>query len=564
MLTPMKPEQKKLVKKLLFSLAAFILTISLIQFIWLGYKTSFWLVKHLPSSYQKFFNVAHFKTRTNVIDIIDSFYPKTYLHSRYIKDLKKFDLIMSQSDINNIKADVDKAMELGYNDKNTVNKQAISLLYNQSEYPARISLHGGGANNHIFYKTDYNIKLENNQTIDNLSSFTLFNPSIHYWIIPQLTNQLAENLDLHYARQYPVKVNINSKNYGIYLLEEKINSEFLVNRSLSNAQIIKLKDETRLAHRGNIVALNAHHLSGLDFEIANVDSTDGITPSTLYRLNQLFKTIKNRQINNLPEFFNLDYLARFDAYREFFGVNHNTTGDNLAMFYSPQDRKFYPIVRSEGDLNRLSLEAGTTLKSFNDYDPHLEEQYNYPRLFLLLHHLPQFRILKYKYLNQIISDFPQLKKEFDEIYDKYADVFIYDTTDETSISRKKSLFKKYRNIINNNFNLIKRQLEFAQIAINVINQGRTVTVEIVPDSVMPVAFNSFELEFENLSETMDVTSEINQNIIITKFSNDFNLIPATYSYTFNVSSPVSSINLKAKNNITAKSIEAVYINIAGE
>ncbi|MFC1626933.1 CotH kinase family protein [Patescibacteria group bacterium] len=557
----MKKNKFRFIKKFLIGLAIFTLILFFLQFAWLGYKASFKVAKLLPQSYQQFLNIAHFKVRNNLIDFIDSFSFKTHLHSSFTQKLPQLDLIMSTSDLDDIQNDISKSMQLGYNDKQAVNESQINLIYNNTNYPAKVSLHGGGANNNIFYKTDYNIKLTDSQKINNLSSFTLFNPAIHYWIVPQLTNKLAEQLDLHFAKQYPIKLAINSQNYGIYLLEEKINDEFLLNHNLSNAEIIKLRDTTRLAHRDNTIALDAHHLSGFDLEIANIAPFDKPNPSALFRLNQLFKTIKNQNVDDLSQFFDLDYLARFDAYREFFGVNHNTTGDNLAMFYSALDDKFYPIVRSEGDLNKLIIQDGTTLKSFNNYDSHIAQQYNYPRLFLLLHRLPQFRVLKYQYLNQLISNYPQLKKDFDDIYDQYADVFIYDTADEASVRHKKSLLKRYQSVIDHNYSLIKQQLEFAQVAINIINQLAQATIEIVPDSVMPIAFDSFELVFAN-NQSMDITNTINQKTIMAGFSDDFNLIPTTYSYTLNLPSQVASLNVKAKNNITGEPIEDVYVGIA--
>ena len=531
---------------------------------WLTYKLALKSAKHLPSAYQQFFSSSHFKLKNTLVDITDSFYPKSYLHSIYKKDLKEFNLIMSQTDINNIKADLKKAIKVQYHDKLTANKQQITLIYNQNQFSAQTSFHGGEANNYIFNKTDYNIKLLDNQVIDHIKSFNLFNPSIHDWITPLLANQVAQELNLYYNLQYPVAIKINHKNSGVYLLEEKVNQEFLTRKNLNQAYIIKLKDETRLAHRGKNkgIALDSHHLSGFDFEIANVDLEAEASQPILFSLDQLFKTIKNRQLENLPTFFDLDYLARYDAYREFLGIDHDTAGDNLIMFYSPQNNKFYPIVRNEGDLNKLALKGGTSLLSFNSYNPNLTQQYNYPKLFLLLNRLPQFRLLKYQYLNQLVLNYPQLQDNFKALYKKYSNAFIYDTTDEASIGFKKKQFNNYLNTIEHNHNLIKKQLEFAQLAINVINQKNSTKIEIIPDSIMPIEFDQFQLVFSNNKTPIDITDLINQKIILADFSQDYNLIPTTFTFSINPPFPVSTIKVKAKNNITNQPVTAIYTGIA--
>ena len=545
-------------KKTVLTAIGLIIFIVIIGF---GYKTSLSLAKHLPPRIQSFFTQAHFKTKTLVANLTDAFSYKTYIHSVYRSKLKQLDLTMSRTDINNIKADEKKSFQRGYHDKSSANKQQIALGYEQYQSPARISFHGGGANNFIFNKTDYNINILDDGSIDGISSFNLFNPYIHDWIAPLLANHVAASLNLYFSHQEPVVVKINQKNQGIYLFEEKINSDFLIRHNLANAQIIKLKDETRLAHRNNTVALNAHHLSGWDFEIANVDLSDADSSTILYQLNQFYQAIKSKQVDNIIKFIDLDYLARYDAYRELLGVDHNTAGDNLILFYSAQDNKFYPVVRYEGGSEQLKIIAGTTLKSFNNYDPHLAEQYHYPRLFLLLHHSPQFRVLKYQYLNQLVGHYPQLQKDFQTIYHQYANVFIYDTSDEASVIRKKKLFKNYLQIIHHNHNLIKQQLEFAQLAVNIINQPGLTTVEIVPDSVMPVEFASLVLKLENSSD-LDITTMVNSKTIMADFSQDFNLIPTTYSFEISTQSPAASASIQAKNKITGQPIDSIHIGIA--
>ena len=538
------------------------LFLSLVLLGLLSIPTYFFSLKinqYLPPKTQEFLTKYHHQAKIHTANFIDIFHLKTYFHSRLTKDLKSLNLIMSVNDLNNLFIDIDKAATLGFHDKTTANNQQIALEYQDLQIPAEISFHGGGTKKIVSLKPDYNLKLLTNQLINGNSGFNLFNPAIHDWITPMLANHLAKKLDLYFTRQEPVKLKINHRNQGIYTLEEKINQDFLDKKNLSSSTIIKLKDETRLAHRNNPVAFNAHHLSGFDFEISNTDSVDN--PPVLYQLDQFYKAIKSKDINQIIRFIDLDYLARYDAYRELLGIDHDIAGDNLIFIYQPENQKFYPLVRSEGDLNKLYLQGGTTLKSFNQYNPHLKDQYDYPRLFLLLHQNPRFRQLKYQYLNQLLQDYNQLTIEFQEIYDQYAKAYLYDTSDEVSVSYKKKLFNSYLSTINHNQKLIKAQLEFAQIAVNIINHSGVITIEIIPDAVVPIEFTQLELQFET-QPSIDITHLVSQNIIMAKYSHDYDLLPTTFSYTIPVSAPISSLSLKAKNQITDQNIDSIHSAIA--
>ena len=547
---------KKTIKRLIyFGLGLALLILILVP----SYFFALRINQYLPPKTRDFLTKTHHQTKIQLANLTDIFYLKTFFHSNLTKDLKTLNLILSVNDLNSIFTDIDKATSLGYHDKTAANQQQITLNYQNQEIPAELSFHAGGTKLIAALKPDYNLKLLANQQINQNFSFNLFNPAIHDWITPLLANHVASKLDLYLTHQEPIRLEINQRHQGIYTLEEKTNQAFLDRLGLSTATIIKLKDETRLLHRNNPVGLNAHHLSGFDFEIANVDSTDD--PQVLYQLDQFFKAIKSSDLNQITPFLDLGYLARYNAYRELLAIDHDTAGDNLIFLFNPQTQKFYPIVRSEGDLNQLYFQGGTTLKSFNQYNPHLEEQYDYPRLFLLLHQNSQFRQLKYQYLNQLVEDYDQLAVEFQDIYQNLGQAYLYDTTDEVSTKHKKKLFQSYLNKINHNQKLIKTQLEFAQIAVNVINQGRTVTIEIIPDAVIPVEFTQFKLELAS-GLSQDITNIINQKLIMASYSQDYDLLSTTFSYSIPVISPVTSINVKAQNQITKQEITSIHSAIA--
>ncbi len=543
-------------------LALLLLTLFSLLFLSFGiYKISLKNAKHLPAPARQLLSQANFKTKKSIANVVDAFSVKTYFHSAYTKNLKVFNLLMSSDDINNIKADQKKAYELGFHQKQTASNQQITLTYNQNQIPARISYHGGGADNFLYDKIDYNLKLKDNLTIDEISSFNLFNPQTHHWITPLLANSVAQFLKLPFNRQEPVVLKINNKNQGIYTLEEKVNQAFLDKRGLSSAKLIKLKDETRLQHYTNSIALDAHHLSGFDFSIANLDGLED--PITLYYTDQFYKAIQSQDVAQIINFIDLDAFARYEAYREFLGIDHDAAGDNQIFYFSPKVKKFFPIVRNEGNLLRIQLEGGTTIKSYNSYNSHLAEQYDYPRLFLILHQNSEFRQLKYKYLWQLVFNYSKLKNNFQNIYNQYANDYIYDTTDEASARYKKIVINGFLTAIDNNYNLIKQQLEFNQLAVSLVNQPSIASIEIIPDAVVPIKITHFILEFESLSP-IDIANTFNQQLILASYSQDYDLLPTVFKYSVDIPAPVIGVTVKALNQTTNQPIQSVHTVIASQ
>jgi hypothetical protein len=468
---------------------------------------------------------------------------------------------MSPTDIQKVAADARLSVEQGYTSKEETNTQSVMLLVDNQELPVGISFHGGGANDHVFNKNDYNVKIKGNQAAAGYTSFNLFNPSVHSWTVPLLSRRVADSLDLITNDQFPVIIKINNKTSGVYLLEEKVNEDFLAKRNFSGAQVIKLRDETRLPHRVNTVALDAHILSGLDWEIANVDPLKDDTGTTLAQLNRFYKAVKVQDFASLSPLIDLDYWARFDAYRQVLGIDHDVTGANFIMVYLPEQAKFYPVARSEGGLNQLVIEGGSSLRSYNNYDPHLAAQYNYPRLFLFLNRQPEFRLLKYRYLNQLLGEADKLRQEFKNVYDQIGPAFAYDTSDEASVWQKKKLFNGYLDTIDYNLKIVKQELTFAQVAINVINQSGWAIVEIIPDSLMPIDFESVTFELAN-GLRLDTTSIIKQKMILADYDQDFDVVPTTFIFNITVPSPVKSIQVQAINQITGVTIDAIYSGVA--
>lgn len=546
------------------------------------------LVKTLPEEPRRFANDLYLSGLAQINDLFAYFYPKTYFHQKFTEKLPVYNLVIDPASLKNIQEDVFQAIDNNFLSNKSTHKEKIDLIFNGQTYPAKINLSGTTKGNFKFNKKSFAVDLDK-LSINGRSSFKLLNPSQHQYLAGFLANNLAQRLNLYYNHQFPVKVTLNGADLGVYIFEENLNDEFLARIGINEGEIIKLKDTWAENHYTNTFGLNAHHLSAFDFEISNVEKLFKNSDKTLFMLDSLFEGIKQNNLEEIAKYVDIDYMARYDAYREFLGVDHDVAGDNLKLIFLPEANKFYPIVRSEGDINPLAIEKGTTLLSFNHYDSHIASAYDYPRIFLLLHHNDQFRKLKYQYLNQLVNQFLEINKENQSIFNQYADMFIYDVRDDDSIRFKKKLIRGFLETIQSNKNLIQKQFSFGSVFINIVNNQNSTIIEILPDSVAPIEFLKFQLKLDNdfigrevnisvndsknrlvkaenliLNDNQDIKALINSNIIFPKFNEDMSLMPTTYIYTITPAINLQAVDVLPINATTGLSIEDIHTASASE
>lgn len=105
---------------------------------------------------------------------------------------------------------------------------------------------------------------------------------------------------------------------------------------------------------------------------ATLDSNSGI----LDRYFQINKAIISNEYQQFEKFFDLEYLARYEAARAALGLNgHGSLNDNLHVFYNTSNGKFYPGLTRDHKVSALTsfkaslakTQAQESLESFTDF-----------------------------------------------------------------------------------------------------------------------------------------------------------------------------------------------------
>ena len=417
--------------------------------------------------------------------------PKILLHQHYLSTLPKVALSIENAAIDSLDQTAENALKKGFLSKDN-NVYVTAVLYSAGqENPVQIRIHGSTKGNFNGLKKSLAVRFRKINERKKLPSFNLVNPKQHNYLVPVFGNYIAKELGLIFNEQQLVNLEINNASYGAYWKEEIINKYFLINRNL-NAAIIKLKDNwiENAPAAGNFAL---QEISGLK-KIKQSDS-----PEILNRYAGLSEAVDSCNWQSVLSYFDLDYMAKYEAYRCLFGVCHDVMWENLKLIYKYNDRRFYPVIRVEGDLNRISFTDGSLLTSYNSCRFLNLDKDVLMRAFIIMENSPDFRQRKFKALSEIIEHFPVWEQNLTQEMLKYENAVLYDPNDAHSVREKQYLFSRYFDIFRNNLNCIKQQLNMTPCYINLFSEKDKIKIEVIPDTEVPLKFRKFSLNLDSLT-----------------------------------------------------------------
>tara|TARA_B100000315_G_scaffold255139_1_gene297753 strand:- start:2857 stop:5466 length:2610 start_codon:yes stop_codon:yes gene_type:complete len=390
-------------------------------------------------------------------------------------------------------------------------------------YKAEIKIHGDNDVQWADSIKSYKIKLKKNGYVDNKRRFNLilFENRL---LNAKTTRILAKELELMDIRDDIVVLKINGVTQGLYYLQERLDYTFLENNQCSNCEIIKIRDnifEDHPFHRSGGVFLFSPHVTAFDYELSNIDLVDSELNKgkVLYSVNELFKDVNDNNIKALINHFDIDQLSSFEALRMIIGHPKIVSGDNIRMAYSATNSKFYPIAINEV-ISELKLING-------GFEHHLTKYGDeFVRLFYLLIQDDQLRYLRNKKVYQFISA-NNVTSEMDNQIDKYLPYAQSYKTNRHNTRYLNYEIKNSRKIIEHNMNQIKDNFEYSKAYINVIEKGNKITLEIIPDSIPEIKFNSLKV---------NITEDYSGKLTFIYHKGDDNLL-------------ISSITIKDKTEV---------------
>ena len=178
-----------------------------------------------------------------MIDEVNPFVGKNAVNSL---DIDEINLILSSNDISysekfidNIKQEAKKT-HVGrpmISNNSNIEYRKIKIYYNGKKYKGKARIHGTSPWHFVYPKKSYAVKLDKNNLIKNMRRFSLTNlekpaiSTIASYKISKLFGFMDVNTDM-------IRLKINDRLQGVYLLEEKIHKVLLEKILLLIALII--------------------------------------------------------------------------------------------------------------------------------------------------------------------------------------------------------------------------------------------------------------------------------------------------------------------------------------
>jgi len=510
-------------------------------------------------------------------------------------ELPIYSLELSSNDLVHFDNISKYSVKLGYMPAELNEWRKAKLEVDSKKYEVKARFHGDRPPHWANELKSYQIKTEKEEYINNMGRFNLI--IFEDRLLRAAAARLVSNkLALTDIRDDVITLKINGVVQGVYYLQESLDNNFLENNECPNCYIIKTSDNWVEDHGynadpyaiSNNGLVRVGHITPFDQEISNLGISEDISNRTriISRINEFYEAIKNNN-PNIIDYFDLDQLSSFEAFRMLTGGLHLVAGDNLRMVYMATNSKFYPVPYSELFL-KLDIEKGGLEHSLNFFGKYIP-------LFYLLDKNDELRHLRNKKVYDFILN-NGLLEEYDRIVQKYYPFIVSYKTNAYSSRVLRYKLKETRDILEHNMKIVKSNLEYSKFYANIFENENKIKIEILPDSIAELKFKSFKISLDEPYAGEVLLSYINsQNksearlagikektsvIDLTEYLSglyfsaglDENLYPALKKYTIELTfKDADEISLKGAyikmiNDITGKDIgdNDAYIQIADE
>lgn len=447
------------------------------------------------------------------------------------------------------------------------------IYYNGIKYNGQIRIHGTSPWHFVYPKKSYAIKLENDGLIKNMRRFSLTNlekPAISS-IASYKISKLFGFMDVN---SYLVKLKINDKLQGVYLLEEKLHKVLLEKNNLSNVDVIKPVDNYDHQYP------NGNHEHPYVYDLSNTQ-IKRISEKNIGQVLR-YKALYDKSLNlpSIKKIIDVDKFAKFDALRILFGDSHQILGANQKILYDTSTGMLMPFFRTEGIV--MSLENNNYGSNFdkNVYNLINNPKFENNSLYKILVKNDQYRILRNNYLYEII----QRKKEIISLYNDTMNelIPILRASRGPNYSSRKLIFNEYSNYekIKGNLNAIEKYLNYSKVFVEVINEnGMEVDISLGPDSNSGVYVSKVQsnlLPDDNISiQKKDGVTEyitmkelgpsLNKEDLILGLDNDLDVIKKVVKYNLKSDKIITSLkfefsNLVTKKKVAVKNVATIFID----
>ncbi len=311
-----------------------------------------------------------------------------------------------------------------------LDKRTVDVIYNGTQYTAKMWLHGDAYNHYGFYKKSFKMRFADTQIPERYKDWRLLIPDDRGYFSPFVSNFINTLIGLPHIEHRFAKVYINDIFYGIYYTEEKYDEKYLEKNRLSNHVIIKFD---------NIDLKNNAGGSSDIYAIDEIDelALDNVSTSTREEvvsvIDDFFDAINQYDIDEIGNYLDIDMMGKFEAWRVILGKSHDVIAGNTRFAYNMSSGKFFIIPRLESEIHSID-------------DTYMIED----NVYKFIRENRDIQETRNKYLATIIAHKQDIFDYYEQLMNEYYSFIISDNTiSRGSRQRKKTIEDNIKEITYN-------------------------------------------------------------------------------------------------------------------
>ncbi len=340
--------------------------------------------------------------------------------------VKEYDFELSLGDLEYFAEAGKIATEAGYRTEFASHWRNVKLLFEGEKYDAEMSLRGDLPNHYSQPKKSYKIKADKEEFINNIREYNLIIAEDRLFFSPLYAEWLAKKIGLVTANYEMGLIRINGVPQGLYTVEEAWDSYLMEKNKQPGTSIIFYSDNWKEDNAKNQPRKNLAN-APFNLELSSIKQIESPFEREINgRINEMFKVVKSDDKELFDVYFDVEQIARFEAWRAILGQDHDFGRNNLKLFYNTTTGKFGIVPRNEGginDQNTVGMHDQDLGKE--GYDPCTKTGTG---ILYYVSRNPEVVERKKEILKEVLKDGEELVNYYKELEDKYLGIALLDNT----------------------------------------------------------------------------------------------------------------------------------------
>jgi len=233
------------------------------------------------------------------------------------------------------------------NERNKLNLEGQLRVNSEKAINVTVNLKGNGID-HLLYKDKESIRIEfEDQNYNDLSEFSLQHPLVRDFQLEPIYMAIANDYGIITTHLELVKLNLNGKNKGIFLLEEVGTKEHLERQGKLNSVVIRFSAPRNPELIGSTISASGRSETYRTARFDSLNTSKIRLNQELYEYEKKAKGMLRSYLNGstqASEIFDTQLIGRYLGIAEVLGGLHPLIFQNFLFYYNPETQLLEPIA----------------------------------------------------------------------------------------------------------------------------------------------------------------------------------------------------------------------------